>query len=186
MIGGNSVENEVETAGVLFHLVRIARDDDLIGSEAERVFLLVRRSREHYNVRSERMCKLHGHVTESAEPNHADLLAFGDAPVTHRGICRDPRAQQRRDTSDVQVRWNVEHELFVDDDAVGISAVGDASEVLVRKVVSESQVWAELLEIRLQFGQVRSESTMQPTAARSPGLNPVTADPTLVTRPTIS
>src|SRR3954471_15451824 len=39
---------------------------------------------------------------------------------------------------------------------------------------------------RLQFGQVRSESTMQPTAARSPGLYLVTAEPTLVTRPTIS
>src|SRR5580700_10743172 len=35
-------------------------------------------------------------------------------------------------------------------------------------------------------GQVRSESTMQPTAARSPRLNPVTAEPTFVTRPTIS
>src|SRR5579862_2464146 len=35
-------------------------------------------------------------------------------------------------------------------------------------------------------GQVPSESTMQPTAARSPGLNFVTAEPTLVTRPTIS
>src|SRR5580658_6953478 len=34
--------------------------------------------------------------------------------------------------------------------------------------------------------QVRSESTRQPTAARSPGLNFETAEPTLVTRPTIS
>src|SRR4030095_11414867 len=38
----------------------------------------------------------------------------------------------------------------------------------------------------LQFGHVRSESTMQPTAARSPGLYLVTAEPTFVTRPTIS
>src|ERR1700741_4915507 len=35
-------------------------------------------------------------------------------------------------------------------------------------------------------GQVPSESTMQPTAPRSPGLNFVTADPTFVTRPIIS
>src|SRR4030095_41456 len=34
--------------------------------------------------------------------------------------------------------------------------------------------------------QVRSESTRQPTAARSPDLNFLTAEPTLVTRPTIS
>src|SRR6202034_3738869 len=38
----------------------------------------------------------------------------------------------------------------------------------------------------LHSGQVPSESTMQPTAARSPGLNLLTAEPTLVTRPTIS
>ncbi|HEY7571538.1 MAG TPA: hypothetical protein VH796_09225 [Nitrososphaeraceae archaeon] len=34
--------------------------------------------------------------------------------------------------------------------------------------------------------QLPSESTMQPTAAISPGLNLVTAEPTLVMRPTIS
>src|SRR6266851_9589183 len=38
----------------------------------------------------------------------------------------------------------------------------------------------------LHCGQVPSESTMHPTAAKSPGLNLVSAEPTLVTRPTIS
>src|SRR5271166_1482401 len=37
-----------------------------------------------------------------------------------------------------------------------------------------------------QFSQVRHESTMHPTALRSPGLNLVTREPTRVTRPTIS
>src|SRR5580704_6274995 len=37
-----------------------------------------------------------------------------------------------------------------------------------------------------QFGHTRSESTMQPTAARSPSLNFFTALPVLATRPTIS
>src|SRR3989442_14207095 len=37
-----------------------------------------------------------------------------------------------------------------------------------------------------QFSQVRHESTMHPTALRSPGLNLVTRKPTRVTRPTIS
>src|ERR1041385_360407 len=38
----------------------------------------------------------------------------------------------------------------------------------------------------LQLAQVRHESTMQPTAARSPTLKRVTSLPTAVTRPTIS
>lgn len=41
-------------------------------------------------------------------------------------------------------------------------------------------------EVEAASGQVPSESAMQPTAERSPGLYLVTAEPTLVTRPTIS
>src|SRR6266516_5826900 len=37
-----------------------------------------------------------------------------------------------------------------------------------------------------QLAQVLHESTMHPTALRSPGLNLVTREPTRVTRPTIS
>src|SRR5438132_8489796 len=37
-----------------------------------------------------------------------------------------------------------------------------------------------------QLAQIMHESTMQPTAARSPTLKAVTAEPTLVTRPAIS
>ena len=40
VIGGNSVEDEIETAGVLLHLVCVTGDDDFVGTEAERVFLL--------------------------------------------------------------------------------------------------------------------------------------------------
>ena len=40
VIGGDGVEDEVEAAGVLLHLVGIAGDDDLVGAEAERVLLL--------------------------------------------------------------------------------------------------------------------------------------------------
>ena len=40
VIGGDGVEDEVEAAGVLFHLVGIAGDDDFVGAEAERVLLL--------------------------------------------------------------------------------------------------------------------------------------------------
>ena len=86
-----------------FHLIGIARNDDFIGTEPERVILLVRRRGEDSDVSSERTTKLHGHVTESSQPNYADLLAFADAPVAHRRICGDPRAQERCSSSDVQV-----------------------------------------------------------------------------------
>ena len=52
--------------------------------------------------------------------------------------------------------------------------------MLVVAVVSESRgVVAKLLETVRQFGQVRHESTMQPTAASSPSLNFFTSRPDL-------
>ena len=42
VIGGDGVEDEIEAAHMLLHLVVIAGDDDFVGAEAERRFLLVR------------------------------------------------------------------------------------------------------------------------------------------------
>ena len=61
---------------MLLHLVRIARDYDFVGPEPEGVFLLVGRRGEDDNVGSERMCKLHGHVTQPAETDDANFLAL--------------------------------------------------------------------------------------------------------------
>src|ERR1035441_747002 len=118
------------------------------------------------------MCKLRAHVTQPAETDHANLLAFGDAPVAHGRICCDASAEERCGPGEIEVGGDSQNEVFIDDDAIGVATVGDASAVLVRGVEGE--------------GQVRSESTRQPTAASSPGLYLVTAEPTLVTRPTIS
>ena len=41
VIGGDGVEDEVESASVLLHLVGVAGDDDFVGTKAEGVFLLV-------------------------------------------------------------------------------------------------------------------------------------------------
>ena len=40
-LGGDCVEDEVEAACVLFHLVGIAGDDNFIGAEPERILLLL-------------------------------------------------------------------------------------------------------------------------------------------------
>lgn len=41
VLGGNSVEDEIKAACMLLHLVRISGDDDFVGAEAERIFLLI-------------------------------------------------------------------------------------------------------------------------------------------------
>jgi hypothetical protein len=44
--------------------------------------------------------------------------------------------------------------VFFDDNAVGIAAIGDASKVHVRRVVSKGHVWAELLKTVLALRAV--------------------------------
>ena len=39
--------------------------------------------------------------------------------------------------------------MFVDDDALGVAAISDATEMFVRRIESERHVWAELLEVTL-------------------------------------
>ncbi len=155
--GGDSVENEVEAAGVFLHLVGVPRNDHLVRSEPDCVFLLVRRSREDDNVGAERMCKLHAHVAESSETGHANFLALGNAPVAHRGISCNSGAKQRGGPGVVEVRRNPQDKSLVNDNVVGVAAVRDASQMLVGKVVGKDRILAELLETRLAFraGAVR-------------------------------
>src|SRR5438034_257256 len=109
------------------------------------------------DVRSKRMTKLHSHVAEPAEADHANFLALGDAPMMHRRVGRDPGAEQRRGSSEIEVGWEAQNEVFIDDDAFGVTAVGHASEVLVRRIEGENHVRAELLETSLALcaGAVR-------------------------------
>ena len=37
--------------------------------------------------------KLHAHVTQSAETDHANFLAVANSPVAHGRVCRDPGAE---------------------------------------------------------------------------------------------
>src|SRR6266513_735178 len=95
------------------------------------------------------MRKFYGHVPQSAKTDHANFLAFGDAPVMHRGIRRDPGAEQRRSSGEVKVGWDAQNETVIDNDAIGVAAVGHASEVFVRRVEGENHVLAEFLKASL-------------------------------------
>src|SRR6266446_1819852 len=101
------------------------------------------------DVRSERVSKFYRHVAQSAETDHANFLALGDAPVMHRRVGRDPGAEQRRGCGEIEIGWKTQNEMFIDNDAFGVAAVGHASEMLVRRVEREDHVRAELLKAGL-------------------------------------
>ena len=73
------------------------------------------------------MSKLHAHVTQSAETDDADLLALANPPVAHGRVCCDPGAEERRGSGEIEVGRDAQHEAFVDDYAIGIATIGDAS-----------------------------------------------------------
>ena len=158
VVGGDAVEDEVEAAGVLLHLVGVLGDDDFVRAEAERVLLLARRGGEDDGVRAERVGELHSHVAEAAEADDADLLALADAPMAHRRVSRDAGAEQRRGAGEVEVGRDAQDEAFVHDNAVGVAAVGDRRRpVLVGRAVGEHLIRAELLEagLAIRAGVVR-------------------------------
>src|SRR5713101_1745054 len=98
------------------------------------------------------MCKLHAHVAQSAETDHASLLALGDAPVAHGRVSCDSGTKQRCGSGKLQVRGNAEDKPLVHDDTIGVAAVGDTSQMLIGKVVGKSRIRTELLEARLALG----------------------------------
>src|ERR1039457_5296366 len=100
------------------------------------------------------MCKLRAHVTQPAETDHANLLAFGDAPVAHGRICCDASAEERCGPGEIEVGGDSQNEVFIDDDAIGVATVGDASEVLVRGVEGERQVGKECT---LEYGSFEGD-----------------------------
>src|SRR5438132_9603813 len=98
------------------------------------------------------MSKLHSHVAEPAETNHANFLALGDTPMMHGRVRCDSGAKQWCGSSEIEVGGDAQNKAFIDNDAFGVAAVGHASEVLVRGVEGEDHVRAELLETGFAFG----------------------------------
>ena len=103
------------------------------------------------------MRELHSHVPQSAESNNAHLLALAHAPMPHRRVSRNARAQQRCCSSQIQVGWNLQDKVLIHHNRIGVPAVRNAPRVLVRKVIGQNHVVAELLKacLALRTGPVR-------------------------------
>ena len=95
------------------------------------------------------MSKFYRHMAQPAEADHANFLAFGNAPVMHRGVRSDAGAEQRRGCGEIEVGGDAQDEVFIGDDAFGVATVGNTSETLVRGVEGEDHVGAELFKASL-------------------------------------
>jgi len=137
---------------VLFHFVGVFGDDHFIGAEPHGVVLFTGRGGKDHGVGSETVRKLYGHVTEPAETNDANFFAFRDAPVAHRRVRGDSGAEQGSGAGQVKIFGNAKDEAITDHDAIGIPAIGDATEMLIGSVVGVGCVDTELLEACFALG----------------------------------
>src|SRR5438477_7337479 len=66
--------------------------------------------------------------------------------MPERRISCDPGAQQRRGRRQIQLVRDPQHEILIDHDALGITAVSDAAGVFVLTIISKDGLVAELLQ----------------------------------------
>src|SRR6185369_8590037 len=74
VINGNGIEDKVEAAGMLLHLIRIGGNDDFIGTQAQRILLLAWRSGEYHDMCAESLGELDSHVSQSTKAGHTDFF----------------------------------------------------------------------------------------------------------------
>src|SRR5260370_5221428 len=146
MVGGNCIQDEVETGRVLLHLLRVGGNDDFVNTKTPRVANLFRRCAEQHYTRAESLGKFNAHMPEAAESHNPNVLTFADIPMAQGRIRGDARAQQRRRSREVELVRNAQNKRFSHHNAVRISAVSDATENLVLGVVGQSwKIDTELL-----------------------------------------
>ena len=171
------VEDEVEAVRVRAPSApRSVEMHDLVRAQAHGIVDLARRGGEQHDVRAHRVRDLHAHVAEPAEADDADRLARADVPVAQRRVGRDAGAQQRRDGRELLlvVADPAARTIPVDHDRLRIAAVGVLAAEGRAVVGADEAVLAVLLEpVAAGRRSGRQLSTMQPTPARSPSLEPL-------------
>src|ERR1022692_4759954 len=70
------------------------------------------------------MRQLDSHVSQTTQADDSYFFARSCLPMPQRGVERDSRAQQRRAGIEWQTIRHPQHIVFVDQDSVGVTAIG--------------------------------------------------------------
>ena len=135
VIGRDAVEDEMELADPGLHRLGITGHHHLMGAEPLGVGALALRGGEEDDMGAEGPGELDAHMAEAAEADDADGLAGADLPMAQRRIGRDAGAEQRRRGGQIEIGRHLEREVLVDDDGLGIAAIGHLAGELVGAVI---------------------------------------------------
>src|SRR5699024_2695105 len=129
-VGADRVEDEVEFAVVADEEVLLAGGEHPLRPEGERLGFLPQSAGEHGDLGAHGRGDLDAHVAEPAEADDGDLLGrpvvlLAGSPAGQRLIGGDARAQQRGGDVEVEGVGDPADEAFVDDDLLGVAALGD-------------------------------------------------------------
>lgn len=134
-------------------LLGVSANQECICPQTLRGFLLLARGcADHRHLHPKGLAELDGHMAEPPEADDAEVLPWlAEAEVLHGGIHRDAGAQQRGALVERHALREPNHEVFLDDDRVGVAAVGHRP-VGVDGVVGEDESTAVVLRLLLAAG----------------------------------
>lgn len=84
VFGRDTVENEIERAGMPRHVLGAGRHHHIVGAQSPGIIALVRGRGEHHHLGAKRLGKLDAHVAKSTKPHHTHLVTLGHAEVAQR------------------------------------------------------------------------------------------------------
>ena len=139
MFGRNRVEDRIVPVRQFLELALRIGEDKLVSAEPLRIGLLPRGMAQHRDLGAERASEFHAHVAEAAEAHDGDPRALLQTDLSERRIRRDPCTKQGSRSGWVQSLGEVQDEMLVNDDLVGVAAKGRCLSVRVHAPVGHRE-----------------------------------------------
>jgi len=142
--GGNRRQDHVELSFQLLKDTVFACRIVVRGTECDPVGLLGQGVGDDRDLGAQRRCDLYAHMAQAAEPHDGNLHA-GLYPALEGGVRGDPGAEQGSALLQRDDIGDVEDEMFLYDDGLGVAALGGPA-MGIGGVVRENSLVTELFE----------------------------------------
>jgi hypothetical protein len=84
-------------------------------------------------------------MPQPAQTKNSDLLTFPDVITFQRGIRRNSGTEKRSRGGRIQIGWHAQNKILIDNDILGISAVGNSTSLLFRTIITEYRTFFAML-----------------------------------------
>ena len=144
----DGIKDEIERIGRLLHASHVTRQNHLTRAKSLGIVRLAGRRGEQHHFGTHRLGEFDAHVTKTAQANNTYARVRTRLPFAKRRVCRDARAQQRRNTREIEIGRHAQHKLLVHHDAFRIPTLRWATCFLLNAAVrSRRTLLTKLLKV---------------------------------------